>query len=126
MKWTVQPLPSIADNPTEEIRMKRMLLLMGLGVLFVFVPGARAQFGDHVEAGVFADYFRMSQTDNNYLGVGARVGWGVFPHVELEGEMAYDFDQGFGGRTTGTGGSGVGQKLNRPVVRGVFGSENLV
>jgi hypothetical protein len=43
--------------------MKRMMLLLCLGVLFV--PGVRAQ-GDHVEAGVFADYFRMSQTDNNY------------------------------------------------------------
>ncbi len=101
--------------------MKRMLLLMCLGVLFVFVPGARAQFGDHVEAGVFADYFRMSQTDNNYLGIGARVGWGVFPHVKLEGEMAYDFDQGFGERTTGTGGTIVIQNSNIHVLHGLFG-----
>src|SRR5258708_32526922 len=104
MKWTVQPLPSIADNPTEEIRMKRMLLLMGLGVLFVFVPGAQAQFGDHVEAGVFADYFRMSQTDNNYLGIGARGGWGGFPHVKWEGAMAYGSDRGSGDRRAATAG----------------------
>jgi hypothetical protein len=49
--------------------MKRILLLLCLGVLFA--PGVRAQ-GDHVEAGVFADYYRMSQTGNNYLGVGER------------------------------------------------------
>ena len=101
--------------------MKRMLLLTCLGVLFVFVPGARAQFGDHVEAGVFADYFRMSQTDNNYLGIGARVGWGVLPHVKLEGEMAYDFDQGFGERTAGTGGTIVIQNSNIHVLHGLFG-----
>ena len=98
--------------------MKRMLLLMCLGALLV--PCARAQ-GDHVEAGVFADYFRMSQTDNNYLGIGARAGLKVFPHVKLEGEMAYDFDRGFGELTTGTGGSIVVQNANIHILHGLFG-----
>jgi hypothetical protein len=98
--------------------MKRMLLMLCLGVLLV--PCVRAQ-GDHIEAGVFADYFRMSQTDNNYLGVGARVGYRVFPHVKLEGEMAYDFDQGFGELTTGTGGSIVVQNANIHILHGLFG-----
>ena len=98
--------------------MKRMLLMLCLGVLFV--PGIRAQVG-HVEVGAFADYFRMSQTDNNYLGIGARAGIGVFPHVKLEGEMAYDFNQGFGELTTGTGGTVVFQNSNIHVLHGLFG-----
>src|SRR6266436_2280263 len=101
--------------------MKRMLLLLCLGVLSV--PGVRAQ-GDHVEAGVFADYFRMSQTDNNYLGIGARAGLRVFPHVKLEGEMAYDFVQGFGELTTGTGGSFVVQNANIHILHGLFGPKS--
>jgi hypothetical protein len=98
--------------------MKRMLLMLCLGVLFV--PGVRAQ-GDHIEAGVFADYFRMSQTSNNYLGIGARAGLSLFPHVKLEGEMAYDFNQGFGEVTTGTGGTIVVQNANIHVLHGLFG-----
>jgi hypothetical protein len=98
--------------------MKRVLLLMCLGVLFV--PGVRAQ-GDHIEAGVFADYFRMSQTDNNYLGIGARAGLRVFPHVKLEAEMAYDFDKGFGERTSDTTGTIVIQNSNIHVLHGLFG-----
>jgi hypothetical protein len=118
MKWIVQPLLSIDENLTEERSMKRMLLMLCLGVLFV--PGVRAQ-GDHIEAGVFADYFRMSQTSNNYLGIGARAGLGVFPHVKLEAEMAYDFNQGFGELTTGTGGTIVVQNANIHVLHGLFG-----
>jgi hypothetical protein len=119
MKSIVQPLPSIAKKKRpEEIRMKRMLLLLCLGVLFV--PGVRSQ-GDHVEAGVFADYFRMSQTDNNYLGIGARAGLRVFPHLKLEGEMAYDFDPGFGEQTTNTGGTVVIQNANIHILHGLFG-----
>lgn len=98
--------------------MKHMLLTVCLGMLFV--PVVRAQ-GDHVEAGVFADYFRMSQTDNNYLGIGARAGYRVFPHVKLEAEMAYDFDQGFGELTTGPGGSIVVQNANIHILHGLFG-----
>ena len=97
--------------------MKRMLLMLCLGVLFV--PGVRAQ-GDHVEVGVFADYFRMTQTDNNYLGIGARAGYRVFPHVKLEAEMAYDFDQGFGEQTT-SGGTIVIQNSNIHILHGLVG-----
>ena len=97
--------------------MKRMSLVLGIGVLLV--PCVRAQ-GDHVEVGVFADYFRMTQTDNNYLGVGARAGYRVFPHVKLEAEMAYDFDQGFGEQTT-SGGTIVIQNSNIHILHGLVG-----
>jgi hypothetical protein len=36
-----------------------------------FVPLASAQDGEHVQLSVFADYFRLAQTGNNFGGVGA-------------------------------------------------------
>jgi hypothetical protein len=41
--------------------------------------------------------------------------------VKLEGEMAYDFNQGFGEVTTGTGGTIVVQNANIHVLHGLFG-----
>jgi hypothetical protein len=37
------------------------------------VPIASAQEEEHVQVGVFADYFRLAQTDNNFGGAGALV-----------------------------------------------------
>jgi outer membrane protein with beta-barrel domain len=53
--------------------------------------------GDHVEVGVFADYFNLSRTSPhiNFVGLGARAGFNVNPHVQIEAEMAYDFDRNF-------------------------------
>lgn len=73
--------------------MKRFGLL--LMIASCFVPLASAQSLDHIEAGVFANYFRIAQTDTNQVGLGARVGFHVAPHVKLEAEMAYDFDRAF-------------------------------
>jgi hypothetical protein len=67
-------------------------------ILFVascFLPLASAQSLDHVEAGVFADYFRISPTDTNQVGLGARLGVHVAPHTKLEAEMSYDFARAF-------------------------------
>ena len=72
--------------------MKRLaLLLLSFGV--VFAPSVFAQ--DHVAVGAYVDYFRLSQTDTNFAGLGARLGVGVFPHVMLEAEMNYDFNKAF-------------------------------
>src|SRR5260370_17637849 len=71
--------------------MKRVAFLLFLtGWL---VPLASAQ--DHFQVGAYADYFRLSQTNTNMAGLGGRVGYKAFSHVMLEGEMSYDFDQGF-------------------------------
>lgn len=34
------------------------------------VPLASAQDQEHVQVGVFADHFRLAQTDNNFGGIG--------------------------------------------------------
>jgi hypothetical protein len=75
--------------------MKRVLLLLSLALGFA-VPATFAQSSDdHIQAGVYADYFRLSQTKTNFAGVGARFGFKVYKHVSLEAEMSYDFNKVF-------------------------------
>ncbi len=72
--------------------MKRVLLLLSLAL--GFAPAIFAQ-EDHVQAGIYADYFRLQQTKTNFAGVGARFGFKVYKRVSLEAEMSYDFDKVF-------------------------------
>jgi hypothetical protein len=103
----------------KENAMKRFALLLLCACCFV--PLAAAQSLDHVEAGVFADYFRISNTDTNQVGLGGRVGFGVFPHVKLEAEMAYDFDRAFTETFTPTTGALGIQNTNLRVLHGLVG-----
>jgi hypothetical protein len=82
--------------------MKRVALLLVLAGCIV--PRAAAQ-EEHIQVGVFADYFRTSQTDNNFAGVGARVSFMSYKLLKFEAQMSYDFNQAFteGFTTTGTG-----------------------
>jgi len=75
---------------------------MRLGILSVVLalcfctPVLMAQ-SDHIEVGVFADYFNLSRTSPhiNYVGLGARAAFNVQSHVQIEAEMSYDFDRNF-------------------------------
>src|SRR5437660_11631850 len=79
--------------------MKRGALLLFLASWLV--PLASAQ--DHFQVGAYGDYFRIDQTGTNMAGLGGRVGYKMFSHVMFEGEMSYDFDQGFVERCVSTG-----------------------
>ncbi len=98
--------------------MKRVaLLLFFTGWL---VPLVSAQ--DHVQVGAYADYFRLSQTKSNMAGLGGRVAFKAFPHVMLEGEMSYDFQQAFTeGFTNPSGGAITFQNSNLKVLHGLVG-----
>ena len=94
-------------------------------ILFVascFVPLASAQDNEHVQASIFADYFRLSQTHTNFGGVGARLSFQAFKEIKLEGEMGYDFDQAFteGFTDTTTGAVSI-QRTGMRVLHGEFG-----
>lgn len=83
---------------------------------------AQAVEGDHVEVGAFADYFRLDRTEPNlnFAGVGGRVGFNLTPYVQIEGEMAYDFDRSY----TNTFTNGVTEQLVRSqthILHGLFG-----
>ncbi len=97
--------------------MKRMTLVVLL-CGFAAAPSVIAQ--DQVAVGVYADYFRLSQTDSNSAGVGIRAGLGLGRHVMLEAEMSYDFDQVFT-ETFNNGGSVTVNRTNLRVLHGLFG-----
>ena len=71
--------------------MKRVALLLFLAGWLVPLASAQDQF----QAGVYGDYFRISQTSTNMAGLGGRIGYKAFSYLMLEGEVTYDFDQGF-------------------------------
>jgi hypothetical protein len=100
--------------------MKRVAISLLLFIAGWLAPAASAQ--DHFQVGAYADYFRLSQTDTNMAGLGGRVGFHAFPHVMLEAEMNYDFEQAFteGFQNPG-GGSLVFQNTNVKVLHGLVG-----
>jgi hypothetical protein len=104
--------------------MKRVAFLL----LFIggwLVPGGYAQDNEHVQVGVFADYFRVSQTDTDLLGVGGRASFVAYKRIKLEGEMAYDFGRAFTEDFTDTSTPGVirttFQRTDLRVIHGLFG-----
>jgi hypothetical protein len=102
--------------------MKRWALLLCLAFLAGagwFVPLASAQ--DHFQVGAYGDYFRIEQTGTNMAGLGGRVGYTIFSHVMFEGEMNYDFDQGFAERCVSTGCTVGVANSNLKVLHGLGG-----
>lgn len=75
--------------------MKRNVLLALFLLTLTTAPLLRAQSSDHVEVGVFADYFRPSDAapGRNFVGLGGRAAFNVHPDIQLEAEMAYDFQR---------------------------------
>ncbi|MFB3815101.1 MAG: hypothetical protein ACE14L_13425 [Terriglobales bacterium] len=75
---------------------------------------------DHFELGVFADYVRLRHADTGFWGLGGRIGFGVAPHVNLEAQMAYDFERNV--TTTGTVlGTAFTQRNGLRLLHGTFG-----
>ncbi|HEV2197532.1 MAG TPA: hypothetical protein VGR55_18245 [Candidatus Acidoferrum sp.] len=102
--------------------MKRWALLLCLAFLAGagrFVPLASAQ--DHFQVGAYGDYFRIDQTGTNMAGLGGRVGYTIFSHVMFEGEMNYDFDQGFVERCVSTSCTVTVANSNLKVLHGLGG-----
>jgi len=99
--------------------MKRLLGL-GMIVMLFAVPALMAQDqSDHVEVGVFADYFRLSDTtpQENFVGIGGRAAFNVHPSIQLEAEMAYDFQRSY----TQTYSNGVSSELETSKLRTLHG-----
>jgi hypothetical protein len=98
--------------------MKHATLLVAVAVM-LFALNARAQ--NHAEIGAFVDYFRLQQTKSSFVGLGARAAINAAPHVQIEAEMAYDFNRAFTETfTSGTGAVSV-QNSNMKVLHGLFG-----
>src|SRR5438270_5048142 len=94
-----------------------ILLLVGW-----LVPLASAQETEHVQAGIYADYLRLSPTHTNFGGVGARLGFIAYKSLKLEAEMSYDFDQAFtSGFTQNSDGSVSIHRSSLHILHGEFG-----
>lgn len=84
--------------------MKRNLLGMALA-LCLLVPASFAQSSsstyNHAEIGAFVNYTRLhNANDENFFGVGGRVGFNVHPNVQFEAEGAYDFQRNLDSQVT--------------------------
>jgi hypothetical protein len=114
--------------------MKRFLFffLMTGGLIFAALPVARAQDKEnHVEIGIFGDYFRLGATKGPTLastgatsfgGVGARLSINVSRRWQIEPEMNYDFAASFSEGFTGPSGSVAGFSTTRlRILHGMIG-----
>jgi hypothetical protein len=92
-------LPSIANAQTNEGRRK-----------------------NHVELGIFADYYRFSPPSStntlNFLGLGGRAAFYMSEHSAIEAEMAYDFERNYS--TTSNITTTLSRTRTRPL-HGLFG-----
>jgi hypothetical protein len=81
-------------NTRGVLTMKRYVRF-GLIVLLFAAPALWAQ--NSGEVGVFAEYFRYryAPTPENFFGVGGRAGFNVSRSVQIEAEMAYDFQRNY-------------------------------
>ena len=100
-----------------------VMAVLGLLIFAICTPQAFAQYKaagglDHVEIGVFGELFRISQTDTNLAGVGARLSFNVLPLLQIEAETAYDFNQIF--TETDPTGAFI-QRTNLRAIHGLFG-----
>lgn len=70
-------------------------IFLAIAVVLVCGNCCLAHAQEHVDAGLFVDYLRLSQTQTNNFGVGGRLGLGVHHTVMAEGEFAYDYGVNF-------------------------------
>jgi hypothetical protein len=87
-----------SDHNDGGLRVKRIILPAILVFFCVSPLLLSAQNSEsHFELGAFADYFRIDRTtpDLNYVGVGGRIGFNLRPSIQIEAEMAYDFDRNY-------------------------------
>ena len=77
--------------------MQRSIVLALLGFLLAAPVIFAQESENHVQVGVFADYFNLSRTSPhiNFVGAGGRAAFNVRSNVQIEAEMAYDFTRNF-------------------------------
>jgi hypothetical protein len=78
----------------------RFLIVLLFAACFLATPSfaqivAHNDTGDHVNIGVFGNYFREDETGTNLAGLGGRLSVNITGHLQLEAEMSYNFDQVF-------------------------------
>jgi hypothetical protein len=92
MRGVVRARKSLGEKTNN---MKRCLGVFITVLLFGTAPMVLAQ--NQGEVGAFVDYFRFTDapTVRNFIGLGGRAAFNVQRNVQIEGEMAYDFNRSF-------------------------------
>jgi hypothetical protein len=74
-----------------------ILILAFLAGALVLCTAPLGMAQDHGEAGAFVDYFRFNDTTPkiNFIGIGGRAAFNLRDSVQLEAEMAYDFQRNY-------------------------------
>jgi hypothetical protein len=101
--------------------MRRILYTLIALSLFSPIVSAQGYSASRAEFGVYADYFRLNQTETNLGGIGARLAVNTNPYLQFEAQMAYDFSQGFTEGFTSSGGTLLVQRSNLRLLHGLFG-----
>lgn len=103
--------------------MKRFAILSAVCLCVAMIaPAASAQDDkNHGNFGVYFDYTRLQFAKQNFFGVGGSLGINVSPHVVLEGEMAYDFEQNTTASITDLSGNTTTIRSNLRLLHGLFG-----
>ena len=78
----------------------RFGIIVAAAVCYLTAPAfgqipAHNDSGNHVNFGVFGNYFREDITSTDLAGLGARLSVNLTGHLQLEAEMSYNFDQVF-------------------------------
>jgi hypothetical protein len=103
--------------------MRRILIAVALvfGLMTPLMVWAQ-EGNEHVEIGAFANYFRLNRNNVNvnFLGLGGRAGFNVSQNVQLEAEMAYDFERAFNNEVP-SGDTFTTVRTKTRVLHGLFG-----
>ena len=75
--------------------MKRVVFFVLIAVGLAPATFAQRPEADHVQVGAYADYFRLSQTNTDFAGLGGRLTFPAYRQLKLEGEMSYDLNKVF-------------------------------
>jgi hypothetical protein len=102
--------------------MKRTFALLLVALACALPAVAQDDVAQHVELGVFGEYFNHNRFDTHNFGLGGRLGFNVHPNWALEGEMSYLFARGSDETFTDpiTGVPAVGRSKTR-FLTGLFG-----
>ena len=103
--------------------MKRWMCLAALFCGWAFVPLIQAQDSslNHVQIGAFGEFLRLNQTKTNLGGLGGRFGVNLAPHLQLEAEAGYLFNQVFTESFTSSSGAVSAVNSDVRVLHGLFG-----
>ncbi len=99
--------------------MNMKLYTLVIAIALAFSPTLFAQ--NSGEAGAFFDYTRLAGVSTNFYGVGGRVGFNVASHVQLEAEMAYDFQQSLNCSSFGNSVTCASTNATLHMIHGAFG-----